>query len=324
MDLFQLIDDIAQADPEVYARFDSRRATFRHFLGFGRKFSAAALPVVLSTLFTKVYGQTTTLPQAVKDVLNLALQLEYLEFYFYDTALNSPALMLSSDENKSLTTIRNDEQLHINTLRTALGTAASTLTRNNFDYTGSQGQTRAALFAGLGAPTTGLFTDRTAFFTVAQLLEDTGVRAYKGAVPSLNIGTTQDAVKDLLEVALNIHSVEARHAARIRSLRRGGVQSITAPKSWITPDETTNALALPNNAVPNTPATVSPYLAGSPAATFPAESNVLQGPAARNVQTLTTGVSGTAGAEAFDEPLDAPTAKAIAKNFVTTPSLFFN
>ncbi|MDO7848724.1 ferritin-like domain-containing protein [Hymenobacter sp. M29] len=323
MDLFQIINDIAQADPEVYARFDSRRATFRHLLGFGRKFSAAALPVALSTLFTKAYGQTATLPAAVINALTLALQLEYLEYHFYDTALNSPALMLSSDESRSLTTIRNDENLHITTLRSALGNTVSPLTRKDFDYTGSQGQTQAVLFPGLGAPGTGLFTDRTAFFSLAQMLEDTGVRAYKGAVPSLNISTTQDAVKDILEVALNIHSVEARHAARVRSLRRGGVQSITAPKSWTTPDETPATPPLPHGGT-RAPNAVGPYNAGSPAATSPAESNVLQGPAALNVQTLTVGVSGTAGAEAFDEPLDAATVKAIAKNFAVTPALLFN
>jgi len=37
MDLFQIIDDIAKVDPEVYDRFDSRRAAFRNFLGFGKK-----------------------------------------------------------------------------------------------------------------------------------------------------------------------------------------------------------------------------------------------------------------------------------------------
>ena len=43
-----------------------------------------------------------------------------------------------------------------------------------------------------------------------------------------------------------------------------------------------------------------------------------------NVATVTAGVSTTAGAEAFDEPLDAATVKAIAKNFAANPTALFN
>jgi hypothetical protein len=324
MDFFQLINDISKVDPEVYDRFDTRRAAFRNFLGFGKKVSAAALPLAVSTLFNKAYGQGAALPQPVIDTLNLALQLEYLEFFYYDTALaSSSSLGFTADERRAFEIIRNDEQLHINTLRAALGTtnAGPVRTRADFDYTGSQNGRRGALFAPLGgsAPTTGGFTDKAVFLTVAQNFVDTGVRAYKGGAPFLNTNTT----KDILEVALNIHSVEARHSSRIRSIRRGGIQSTTAPKSWITPDETTNATALPNNGVPNTPNQVSPYLAGGVSATSPAENNVTQ--ATANVQNLVpTGGSATAGAEAFDEPLDAATVKAIAKNFAADPTALFN
>jgi hypothetical protein len=329
MDFFQIINDIAKVDPEVYDRFDTRRAAFRNFLGFGKKVSAAALPLAMSTLFNKAYGQTNTLPQPVIDTLKLALQLEYLEFFFYDTALASTSTLgLTPDERRAFEIIRNDEQLHINTLRSTLGAtnAGPALTRADFDYTGSQNRTRtslgaAPLFTALGGsnPTTGGFTDKAVFLTVAQNFVDTGVRAYKGGAPFLNTTTT----KDILEVALNIHSVEARHSSRIRSIRRGGIQSTSAPKSWITPDETTTATPLPNNGVANTPAQVSPYLAGNPAAMYPAESNVTQ--ATANVQSLVpTGGSATAGAEAFDEPLDAPTVKAIAKNFAANPAALFN
>jgi hypothetical protein len=332
MDLFQIIEDIAKVEPEVYDRFDSRRAAFRNFLGFGKKVTAAALPIALPALFNKAYGATTALPQVVIDTLNLALQLEYLEFFFYDTALASPNLGLTAEETKAFQIIRNDEQLHINTLRGTLGNSAlPALTRANFDYTGSQNGMRtnlntprgaAPLFTALGGttnPTSGLFTDKAVFLTVAQNFVDTGVRAYKGGAPNLNTPDT----KDILEAALNIHSVEARHSSRIRSMRRGGVQSTTAPKSWITPDETVNALGLPNNNVPNTPSAVSPYLAGNPVAMYPDEGNVTQGTTPVNVQTVTTVASSTAGAEAFDEPLDAATVKAIAKNFAADPVNMF-
>jgi len=324
MDLFQIIDDIAKVDPEVYDRFDSRRAAFRNFLGFGKKVSAAALPLAVSTLFNKAYGQSNNLPQIVVDTLNLALQLEYLEKYFYQTALASN--ILNPEQTGAINIILNDENLHINTLRGVLGTQAiADPTRAGFDYTGSQNRRRAALFPTLGgttSPNTGTFSSVADFLTVSQQFVDTGVRAYKGGAANL---ITQ---KDILESALNIHSVEARHSSRIRSLRRGGIQNTAAPKSWITPDETTSTPALPNNGVSGAPASVGPYLAGTPAASFPAENNVTQGSAAVNVQTVVTGqsftVSGTAGAEAFDEPLDAVTVKAIAKNFAADPTALFN
>jgi hypothetical protein len=322
MDLFQIIDDIAKVDPEVYDRFDSRRAAFRNFLGFGKKVSAAALPLAVSTLFNKAYGQTATLPQPVIDTLNLALQLEYLEFHFYDTALNSPGLSLTAEETRAFQIIRNDEQLHINTLRSTLGNnAVRQLVRADFDYTGSQNRTpgRPVLFPALGgttSPTSGQFTDKAMFLMVAQNFVDTGVRAYKGGAPNLNTNTT----KDILEAALNIHSVEARHSSRIRSLRRGGVQSTALPKSWITPDETPATPPLPHGGT-QAPNAVGPYNASNPVTTtYPAESNVMQGVTPVNVQTVTTVASSTAGAEAFDEPLDAATVKAIAKNFVAVPT----
>ena len=57
---------------------------------------------------------------------------------------------------------------------------------------------------------------------IAQLLEDTGVRAYKGRAGEL-LGT------DLLTVALQIHSVEARHAAKIRVMR--------GQRAWVNPGD---------------------------------------------------------------------------------------
>jgi hypothetical protein len=53
----------------------------------------------------------------------------------------------------------------------------------------------------------------------AQAFEDTGVRAYKGQAGRLLINGNNNA--DIaLESALRIHSVEARHASKIRRIRR--------------------------------------------------------------------------------------------------------
>jgi hypothetical protein len=308
----------------VYDRFDTRRAAFRNFLGFGKKVTAAALPLALPALFNKAYGQTTTLDPLIVSTLNLALQLEYLEKYFYQTALASN--ILSPEETGAITIILNDENLHINSLRGVLGNQAiADPGRAAFDYTGSQNKTpgRPVLFPGLGgttSPTTSNFTSKTDFLMAGMQFVDTGVRAYKGGAPNLMSN------KDILEAALNIHSVEARHSSRIRSLIRGGIQNTGMPKSWITPDQTPATPPLPNNGVAGAPTTVGPYNAGADATKYPAESNVAQGPAALafNAQTATTVVSSTAGAEAFDEPLDAATVKAIAKNFAANPAALFN
>src|SRR6476469_7832544 len=107
----------------------------------------------------------------------------------------------------------------------------------DFDYTGSQGGTRAALFADV-------LTNAATMLAVAQALEDTGVRAYKGSAADLMNNSSTNPV---LEAALNIHSVEARHASRLRTMRRGGLMPAndrasfvaagtnpsSSPKSWV-------------------------------------------------------------------------------------------
>ena len=298
MDLFKIITDIEKVDPEVYERFDSRRHAFKHLAGFGKTLTAAALPAAVSTLFNKAYGQGTALPAAIVEVLNLALSLEYLERYFYETALNTPGL-LPADAVPAITTIRNDEVGHIGVLRGALGSQAiPDPTRAAFDYTGGRGSN--------AGPFATVFRDFAVFITVSQSFVDTGVRAYKGGAPVLMPN------KAILQAALNIHSVEARHSSKIRALRRGGVQSVTAPKSWITNDEGYSANS--NNIG------LRPYGPGEPATTYPSEANVTQ--AGLNIQTIGT-VSVTAATESFDEPLDPATVKSIARNFVVANSPLF-
>ena len=63
---------------------------------------------------------------------------------------------------------------------------------------------------------------------VAQAFEDTGVRAYKGAAPALMSNDT------VLQAALQIHSVEARHAAHLRRMRRDVTGGVPTQKPWIT------------------------------------------------------------------------------------------
>jgi hypothetical protein len=48
---------------------------------------------------------------------------------------------------------------------------------------------------------------------LAQAFEDTGVRAYKGQAGNVMSNKT------VLQAALQIHSVEARHASQVRRMR---------------------------------------------------------------------------------------------------------
>jgi hypothetical protein len=160
---------------------------------------------------------------------------------------------------------------------------------------------------------------------VAQSLEDTGVRAYKGGAALL---MTNDTV---LTAALNIHSVEARHASRLRTMRRGLASNATTPaqgvpvapysalpKSWVSGTDNGGAAA---------PYTTPIYGAGNntgapTGVTFDIESNTTQGNIVLTSLPNTTGFPASAFSEAFDEALDVTTVKAIARTFVVNGSTF--
>ncbi len=299
MDIFKLITDIEKVDPEIYDRLDSRRRVFKSMGGIGKTVATAAVPALLSSIFTKAYGQTTTLDQGVVDVLNFALKLEYLESLFYQKGVATSGLIPAGAGLTALTQIRDDENKHVTFLRTVLGTRAiAPLTQANFDFTGAKGGARAPLFADV-------FSNYGTFLAVAQSFEDTGVRAYKGGAPALK------GNKTVLEAALNIHSVEARHASHVRTMRRGldkaGAGTGASPKSWISGTDGGGAAPA---------VTAGIYNAGTPAASFPAESNVTQGGV--NLQTALASLNFPAAAfsEAFDEPLDTTTVANIALNFI--------
>ena len=314
MNILKIITEIEKVDPEVYERLDQRRQMFKHFAGFGKKLAAAAVPVAMGSMLQKAYGQSGGLSAQIKEVLNFALTLEYLETYFYEAALLSDPFLnaipgtpnsggldknsaLGIQNRSSIELILTDERNHVKFLRSVLGSAAiPDPTRGAFDYTGSKGGTRAPLFGDV-------FSNVATFFAVAQSLEDTGVRAYKGGAPLLISNNT------VLEAALNIHSVEARHASHLRTIRRGGPQAMVGdlnsqPASWPTGTD---------NGGPAPAITAAIYGAGNPASLYPSEANVVQ--AGINVQGLSM-VSPNEASEAFDEPLDMGTVLAIAGNFL--------
>ena len=204
MNLFKLLSDIEQVDPEISDRYSfySRR----NLLKFSSNLLAAGIPAIVAGTLNKAFAQTTTTPsQAAIDVANFALTLEYLEDEFYRTGLGTAGLVPSTDTTV-ISQISKHETAHVALLKSALGPLA--VAKPTFKYP------------------VGTFTSYATFLATARALEDTGVAAYKGQVGNL----VND--KSIMQVALQIHSVEARHASEVRR--------ILGMKGWVTDANQTN------------------------------------------------------------------------------------
>jgi hypothetical protein len=149
------------------------------------------------------------------DILNFALNLEYLEAEFYTVATTGRRIadlgigidgigssgattggsMLALDDRLAQValSLANEEQMHVRFLRTALGSAAVAKPAINLEA------------LGLG------FRSVTEFLTLARAFEDVGVTAYNGAAPLI-----RDSA--ILAAAASIGLTEAQHAGVLRFL----------------------------------------------------------------------------------------------------------
>ena len=286
MNLQNIITEIEKVDPEVYERFDTRRKAMKNFANLSGKIALAAVPLAVASMFNKAYGQT---PGDVNSILNFALTLEYLEAEFYNNIVGSVGYnTASAAEKAALTKIKDDENKHVLFLKTVLGAAA--VPKPTFDFTAGNG-------SGTG-PFAGYLSNYAVQLAMAQVFEDTGVRAYKGQAPGLQSNRVA------LTAALNIHSVEARHASHIRQMRRALNVAIPPSQKPLKPWITLNYSGID---FPPANAAIQPSYNGEEVTTQ-AGVNILGLGGAYN--------TANAASEGFDEPLTAAQVLAIVDPFI--------
>ena len=286
MNLQNIITEIEKVDPEVYGRFDTRRKAMKNFANLSGKIALAAVPLAVASMFNKAYGQT---PGDVNSILNFALTLEYLEAEFYNNIVGSPGYLTASAADKAaLTKIKDDENKHVLFLKSVLGAAA--VAKPTFDFTAGNG-------SGTG-PFLGYLNNYTVQLAMAQTFEDTGVRAYKGQAPGLQSN------RIALTAALNIHSVEARHASHVRQMRRALDAAIPPSQKPLKPWITLNYSGID---FPPANAAIQPSYNGEEV-TSQAGVNIIGLGGAYN--------TASAASEGFDEPLTAAQVLAIVDPFI--------
>lgn len=208
MNLLKFIESLT--DENLVKNTGSRRESFTQFGSIGKNIALASIPFGLSALVNPAQAAIDPTPSTPIGALQLALTLEYLEDEFYQMGLASGVIPLSENagrDRKVFEQIAAHESDHVAFLIAGLGgtDSANFVPKPTFDFT----------VGGAFDP----FGDYPTFLALAQAFEDTGVRAYKGQ--AANLITTPD----LLTAALQIHSVEARHASEVRRLR--------GQKGWI-------------------------------------------------------------------------------------------
>lgn len=310
MNLQNIFSEIENVDPEVYERMDTRRSAMKQFANLTGKAALAAMPLALGSMFKKAYGQT---PTDVLDVLQFALLLEQLEARFYIVGVASAAVTGPGNAGPAalaaLTKIRDHEIAHRNYLTAVISSLGATPgTEPMFDFTGGATPVGGTTSNPGNGPFKGYDANYDIFLAVSQTLEDTGVRAYKGQAGRLINN------KPILTAALNIHSVEARHASHIRQMRRARQSApgaFTAAytgniKPWI---EQAQSNISGNNPVPGA-GNASFMAAVQP--NYNGEENTNQ----LGVNILGINSDINAATASFDEPLTKAQVTALVKPFI--------
>ncbi|MEO5868039.1 MAG: ferritin-like domain-containing protein [Sphingomonas sp.] len=289
-------------DVQLIEAFDSRvrrRAERRDF--FKSAIGGAALVAGASGFFYADAALAQAAPTD-SDILNFALNLEYLEAQFYSYAANGtglPANMLDGTGTQGAVVpgqkvvftdplvsayaqeIAKDEIAHVAFLRAALGAAKVAQPAIDVGGTNPNGAfSKAAQAAGLVPAGTAFnpYASDEAFLLGAFIFEDVGVTAYKGASPLLTN-------KTFLEAAAGLLAVEAYHASLVRT--------VLYAKGIATPSLRTSADAISN---------ARDSLDGTTAAQVPEDS--ITGKSAKDDQGISP-VNGTFGLRSNIVPLNS-------------------
>ena len=183
---------LSAIEPELADRIvQGRRDMFSKYAKAAGIMTSA--PLVLALASNEAFGQS--LPKVIEDTLNFALTLEYLEAAFYDMGNSSG--VVPSKYRSVFRTIGQHENAHVKLLQGVLGSAA--VAAPGVDFTA-------------GGKYADVWENFETFRTLSQTFEDLGVAAYKGQAGNL-MGSNE-----VLTVALQIHSVEARHASEVRRI----------------------------------------------------------------------------------------------------------
>ncbi|SHK57184.1 ferritin-like domain-containing protein [Epilithonimonas mollis] len=205
MNILKILDKLS--DDKFFTAEATRLNTLNNMAGFGKKAAVAAIPLGLGALMTSPVkaetitadASTSAFKSALTDALQLALILEYLEDEYYRIGLGTSGLIPNADRTVFMQ-ISKHETAHVAFLKSALTSLGeSPGAKPTFDFTAK----------GNFSP----FSDYNQFLILSQAFEDTGVRAYKGQAGNVMSN------KNILQAALQIHSVEARHASQVRRMR---------------------------------------------------------------------------------------------------------
>jgi len=283
MKLISLLDHLA-ATPDSSAPAP-RRAMFQQ-LG---RVAVAALPLALGSLAATAGTKDTSY-----DAVAQLLLLERVQLAFYTQALGVSGLIPAA-QRADFQRVQVHQTEHTAFLTQALqATGALVPAMPTFDFSGRHNvASNPILFPNV-------LSDYDSFLALAQQLEDLGVRLYKTQAFVINYDV------QLSNSVLRMHTVEARHSAHVRGLRRGRGAVV---KNW--PSDTDAVIARPAAAQVLTTAATGgeensvQYLATGVPVPFGKFLTILNN----------TAVHDTALVEAFDEPLSSAVATAALNLF---------
>ena len=205
------------------------------------------------------------------DILNFALNLEYLEAEFYLRAATGSGIpaadagtgagtvvggskvagALTTAQTQLINIIAQDEYNHVKFLRAALGSAA--VPRPNLDLVNSFNSLAVAAGGGLTPPLTSFnpFASFNNFLIGGFIFEDVGVTAYHGAAGLLT------KTGGYITPAAQILAVEAYHASTLRTLIVG--TSLDGTGTAVLPNTTPLNTTTPQSTYGTSNATLATY-----------------------------------------------------------------